>query len=73
MSTVYILTVKSGKVKTRIYSGCFSNVTMFASYADACGTLESIRRLPIGRLPVRDDAEKARVESFIDNAVQFAG
>jgi hypothetical protein len=70
---MYLLTIKSGKAITRIQIGCMNDMALdMLCYADACGTFYSFTKVDADRLPVRDEDELFRVESFIKLTREFA-
>lgn len=69
---MYILTIKSGKVTTRVQLGCMDKAFDFLEYADVCDTFHSFVKLPFGEVIERTDAEIARADSFVKHAFEFA-
>lgn len=71
--SVYILTIKSGDIVTRIQCGCMNDMTLdMLCYADACDTFYSFTKVAERNLPVRDTDELFRMESFIKLSREFA-
>jgi len=69
---MYILTIKSGKVKTRIVLGCMEHGFDIMAYAGFLGTFHEFRSVPLNRLPKRDAEEKARAAKFCEHAAEWA-
>ena len=69
---MYILTVKSGNVTTRVQLGCMKNAFDLLEYADVCDTFHSFVLLPFGEMIERTDAEIARADSFVKHAFEFS-
>lgn len=70
---MYLLTIKSGKTITRVQLGCMNEMALdMLCYADACGTFHSFTAVDADKLPLRDEDELFRVESFIKLTREFA-
>lgn len=70
---MYLLTIKSGSTITRVQIGCMNEMALdMLCYADACDTFYSFTKVDANRLPVRDEDELFRVESFIKLTREFA-
>ncbi len=70
---MYLLTIKSGTAITRIQCGCMNDFALdMLCYADACGTFYSFTKVDADKLPLRDEDELFRVESFVKLSREFA-